>query len=603
MEQIKRRIKIFLLNLFYRRLWIKIAIILLALVTIPVALLGVLLINTSQNAVRNSVLNNHQQIVARAAQEIGLFVGKPQDVLNITAAMLGVNYPAPWKQETILVELVLNQPIFIRASSVDLSGQEIASSELGRGLSWDYPKEALEGIGSGKTYLSGVKFLDNHTPFVTMAVPIKKLGKIIGALIIDVNLRGMWDIADNIKIGKTGRVFLVSNDGTLIAHQDKKRVLRNENLKEKKEVQSVLAGKTEAIESEDKLEGKCITSYAPISGLGWGIILMQSQDEAYLFSKIMKMQSWIIIILSELVAILVSIFMSKVFASPINTLASKIHSIAAGDLEHKIELKRHDEIGQLIKSFNYMTKKLKKAKARERFSAIGEASAWIAHELKNSMVSIKPFVQLFPRRHMDKEFVDTFSKLVPQEIMRWERMLKELSDFSSHFELNLIKTNLSELIANILVIMKEKFLEKKINVEYNAQNAKFHITVDPERLEQVFRNLIINAVNAMPNGGSLTISTDLINTDIANKSYYVEIKIKDTGIGMSDDSLERLFEPFHTTKKGGMGLGLTISRRIIEQHGGSIRAESAPAAGTTFIVKLPVAEGADYISDTSGVGV
>ena len=587
MRRIKRRIKRSLLGLFYRKLWVRIAIILLTIVTIPVVLLGVLLINTSQQAVRNSVLNNYKQLVARTAEEIGLFVKRPQDILNTTAAILGVIYPAPWKQETILVELVLEQPIFMRAVSVDLSGNALASSELGRGLSWDYPQEALEGAMKGRTYTSAVKLLDNHTPFITMAVPIKKMGKVAGALIAEVNLRGMWEIVDNIRIGESGRAFLVSNDGTLIAHPDKKKVLRNENLKAQKEVQLALAGRTEAIELEDKLEGKLISAYAPISGLGWGIILKQKQDEAYLFSKVMKIQSWIIIILSELGAILVSIFMGKALARPIKNLAEKIKRVADGDLDHKIKIIMRDDIGELIRSFNEMTKKLKRARDRERLSAIGEAVSWIVHELKNSLVSIKTFVQLFPVRHKDEKFVDRFSRLVPQEVNRLERMFKELSDFSSHYDLRITQTNLKEIINSILEIMRDDFIAKKIDIQYNPQNNNFYLEADAERLKQVFMNLIINSINAMPEGGSLTVSIEQANSESLSNPAYIEVIIKDTGKGISREVLERIFEPFHTTKNGGMGLGLTISRKIIEQHRGHINVESETGRGTTFIVRLP----------------
>jgi len=588
-----------LLNLFYRRIWVRIAVILVIIVSIPVVALGVLLINTSEEAVRNSVLNGHRQIVARTAEEIELFIKRPQDILNAAAAMLGVVYPAPWKQETLLVELVLNQPIFMRVSSVDTSGQEMASSELGRSLSWNYPRDALKGVETGKTYISEVKILDNHIPYVTMAVPVKKMGKIVGVLVSDVNLRGIWDIVDNIRLGNTGRAFLVSRSGTLIAHQDKKRVLNNENFSSQKDVQAVLTGKTEAVQIESESGGKWISSYAPISGLGWSIVLRQKQDEAYLFSKIMKIQSWAIIILSELAAILASIFMARVLARPIKALALRIKRVAAGDLEHKIRYKRRDDIGELIQSFNQMTKKLIIAKERERLSAIGEAAAWITHELKNSLVSIKSFVQLFPERHMDEKFVDKFSKLIPEEINRWEHMLKELSDFSSHSQLRAAQTDVKKVMESILEIMEQDFIEKNIQLRYATQDVNFEIIGDPERLKQVFMNLIINAVNSMPAGGLLTISLGLAKDDRVPLSgiglyneesapaYYIEVKVKDTGKGIPKDALNRLFEPFHTTKIGGMGLGLVISRRIIEQHKGGIEVESGIGTGTTFIVRLP----------------
>lgn len=527
--------------------------------------------------------------MARAAEEIEIFIKRPQDVLFTAAAMLEVVYPAPWKQETILVEIVLNQPIFIRVVSVDLAGNETASSELGRGLSWDYSREALEGVLKNKSYISEVQFLGNRTPFVSMAVPIKKMGKLIGALIADVNLRGLWEIVDNITLGETGRAFLVSDDGTIIAHQDKKKVLQNQNLKAQKEVALVLSGQTGAIEPQDELEGKLISSFAPIRGLGWGLVLRQRQDEAYRFSGVMKTQSWIIIILSELLAVLASIFMGKKLAAPIKNLSSRIRSAAEGGLNHKIIPGMRDDIGELFRSFNAMARKLKTARDRERLSAIGEATAWITHELKNSLVSIKSFVQLLPGRYRDERFRDKFSRLVPGEINRMERMFKELSDFSAHLDLSKTRTDLKDIIDNTLEIMREELINKKINLNYSRQNDNFLIEADPERLKQVFINLIINSINAMPQGGALVVTIEKTESLQAKGiPALTEVRIKDTGKGMSGESLRKLFEPFQTTKDGGMGLGLTISRKIVEQHGGNIDVQSEIGRGTTFIVRLPI---------------
>jgi signal transduction histidine kinase len=241
-----------------------------------------------------------------------------------------------------------------------------------------------------------------------------------------------------------------------------------------------------------------------------------------------------------------------------------------------------DDIGELIRSFNEMTKKLKKAKEKERLSAIGEAVTWIVHELKNSLISIKAFVQLFPQRHKDEKFVDKFSRLVPEEINRLERMFKELSDFSSHSDLRITKTDAKEVMGSILEIMRDEFIEKKIDIKYSPQNDDFHIKADPERLRQVFLNLIINSINAMPEGGLLTVSIEQAN--LINPTH-IEVRIGDTGKGMSGEVQEKIFEPFHTT---GAGLGLTISRKIVEQHGGKIAIESEIDKGTTFIVRLPV---------------
>lgn len=581
------RPKLFLINLFYRKFSTKIAALLLLIASVPIVLSGLLLINASQRALKSSVFNSRKEIVVRAAEEIKLFIKEPQDMLTNTAAQFSILDPDPWKQESILVGLALNQPIFMQITSLDLSGRVIASSELGKKTDYIYPEEVIKNAVERKTYISKVKIFNNHTPYLTMAVAIKKMGRVTGVLMADVNLRGIWHIVDNIKLDRTGRVFLVSNEGILISHWDKKMVLQGENLKDGKDVQLVLAGNTQAIEYQGKTGKKWVSAFAPISDLGWGVVLRQEEQEAYQFSKLMKMQSWLIIILSELLVILASIYTARALAKPIRLMASRFKSVASGDLDKIIESKRHDEIGQLVRYLNHMTEKLREAKDRERLSAIGEASAWITHEFKNSLSSIKSFVQLFPAKHSDKQFVDKFSRLIPEEINRWERMLKELSDFSSSVELRLEKVNLKETINNILYVMEDRFKETKINVKFDCQQNNLYIRADSERLKQVFINLIINAIEAMPQGGQLYITTDLLNSKITCSHPYIKVSIKDTGIGIHEDNLENIFEPFYTSKRGGMGLGLAISRRIIQQHAGNIEVKSQQNKGTEFIITLP----------------
>ncbi|MFH1379115.1 MAG: cache and HAMP domain-containing protein, partial [bacterium] len=451
------RIKKIILNIIGRKLWVQIALILILLVTIPVALLGILLIHGSQEAVKKSVLNNHQEIVARAAREIELFIKQPEEILLTVSAMLGVTHADPWEQETVLVELILNQQIFLSAASADLSGREIASSQLGKKIKVHFYNDALLFIEKGKVYKSPVKINDNQIPYMTIAVPIRVRGAITGMVTADINIRGIWDVVDNIKLDKTGRAYLVSSDGTVLAHQDKKKVLTHENLLQDRDVREIASGSTGSIEIKE-LSGKLvISSFAPIPYVGWGIILRQEQSEAYFFSHIMKIQSWAVMAISELIAVIVSIFLANIFARPIKSLASRIRMVSMGDLEQKVNTKRFDELGELIRSFNDMIVKLKKARARERLSVIGETTSRIAHEFKNSLVPVKLFTQLFPQRHNEKNYIERFNKVVPAGIEHCERIIKDLSSLSSHSELHLVNTDIKRILDNILDSLKEKF--------------------------------------------------------------------------------------------------------------------------------------------------
>ncbi len=570
---------------FYRRLWLKIAAMLVIIMTIPVMLLGFLLIDTSQEAVRKSVLINHREIATRAAEEIELFILRAYDTLGATAAMLGVLSPAPFKQETILVELILNQPLFIRASSVDLSGRELASSELGRGLTWQYPQEALNRIRQRRNYISPVKFMDNATPFVTIAIPIKRLGKINGMLIADANLRGIWDMVDRIQISDTSRSFLVDATGTLIAHQDKKRVLKKETMAALPDVREVLRGTRGAQEITDAGGRHWISAYAPVSHLGWGMVLRETQTTAYIFSRRMRLQAWLIILLSEIFALIVSILIARLVTRPLKSLIAQMKGVAEGNLDHTLKITRRDELGELLETFNHMTERLKVAKMRERFSAIGEAASRIAHELKNSLVAIKAFIQMLPGRHHDPEFIRKFNTIIPPEIDRWERMVKEITEFSRRDILKKTECHIGEILEEVIQMVEEEAVRNKISLQCRRERDIPVILADPERLKQVFLNIIMNALQATEGGGTLDISARY--NIPGEEPEEIILTFRDSGAGIAPEELEKIFEPFYTSRAKGMGLGLTICKKIIEQHQGTISVKSEALQGTSFTITLP----------------
>ena len=570
----------------------QILIVLVLIVTIPLSVLGVLLIKTSQEAIKASVLRGRQELAIRAASEVGLFIQQPKDLLISTASILGVVPVEAWKHETVLVELALNNPIFGRISSIDKNGMELATSELGSELRNRAYEPAFINAMAGEFYMSDIYIDDNYTPYMKLALPIKRLGEQLGVLLAEVNLRGMWDIVDRIQLGKTGMAYVVSEEGILIAHPDKKRVIANEKIAFPRIIGTALNKRSGSIEYLNKNKQKQISSFATVPGSGWIVIVNQAANEAFVYSWIMKTQSWILIIISEIVAIIVSILIARALVRPIKALAGSTKQVAQGKLDEYeyIPVKKKDELGQLVRSFNYMIKKLKEAKAAERLAIVGKAAAAIVHELKNSLVMVNTFVGLFPKRHKDKKFVERFSRIIPQELERWKTMLQDLSDFSrgAKIDLPFSEIDVSLLIKDIHCLIEERALQSNIKLEVNIEKDLPRIQGNDQKLKQVFMNLITNALDAMPDGGSLILSAMTVDKTDKAKARHLEIRVRDTGTGISAKSFEKIFDPFYTTKTDGMGLGLAISRNIVQQHGGDIDISSDPGQGTSFIVRLPV---------------
>ena len=564
-----------------RKMWEQMAITLAVLVTVPLIILGYLLIGSSQTAVKTSVLRDQEQLAIRAAGELGEFIKRPRALLKSTASILGTLHADLWKQETVMTELALNEEIFSRISSLGLDGRELVTSELGTALEDRSHEPAFNKALAGGFYMSDIYISADHTPYATMAAPVRRLGKITGVLIAEVNLRGFWKIVDDIRIGKTGRAYVVSKQGVVIADEDKKRVLANENVSGSEVVRAVLAGRTGSVEFTDAFGHKWLKAYTPIESLGWGVVVKQSTDEAYSFLRLMKVESWVLIGLSLLITLLISVLLARLLVKPIKLLAERMHRVEHGDLDQHLAVQRNDEIGNLMNAFNRMTGQLKKARESEKLAVIGKAAAAIAHELKNSLVMAGTYIGLLPKRHADKEFLEKFSRVLPEELESWKNMLQDISDYSRKSGFELSAVNVNDLVADFTFLIERRLSQNAVRLELDVSENLPAIQGNGQKLKQVLMNLVINALDAMPEGGSLWFAAQV-------SGAHLEIAVRDTGKGIPKNRLETIFEPFHTTKTNGLGLGLTICREIVEMHGGRLTGQSEVGQGTMFTMTLPV---------------
>lgn len=230
----------------------------------------------------------------------------------------------------------------------------------------------------------------------------------------------------------------------------------------------------------------------------------------------------------------------------------------------------------------------------DKLAALGALASSIAHEIKNPLVSIKTFTQLVPRKFGNADFRDKFNNIVPQELERLENILEEFLSFSRTAKSDFHPVKIENVIDNLLVLMQREASKKNINIIKKYDGNIPEIMSDSEQLKQVFMNLILNAIQAMPNGGTLTITTSSLapssprRGEEKGEGKFVEIRFSDTGYGIPKENIGKLFKPSFTTKPGGTGLGLSISQKIIKEHDGTIEVESELNKGTAFIVRLPI---------------
>ena len=288
----------------------------------------------------------------------------------------------------------------------------------------------------------------------------------------------------------------------------------------------------------------------------------------------------IITLVGILLVVVAGYIIAHRIATPIAKLADRTKEIATGDLTMSVDTNSNAiEILKLTDSFNKMINGLKSYQGNllksEKLALTGQLALSIAHEIRNPLTSMKMSIQMLSSASSDnnKEYYD----LLLREIGRLELAVSELLSAAHPSKLQFEPANINELIEDMLYLMQKQFEHLSIKVEKHFSELP-HITIDKNRFKRAIMNLILNGVQAMPKGGKLTISTNVVDSK-------VRLSIKDTGNGIPPDIVDKVFEPFVTTKRDGVGLGLAITKNIVEEHKGSISFRTG-SDGTEFWVFL-----------------
>lgn len=324
---------------------------------------------------------------------------------------------------------------------------------------------------------------------------------------------------------------------------------------------------------------------------------------------------------SSLIGILLAFLIVNVLFRSINRplalLLIGIKRIAAGDFNQRVEIMAADEIGEVAGTFNKMADELKAAtrqkdrlledlrsfnltlerkvsevtaeliaanesmRRNEILAVIGTLAAGVSHELSTPLGTILSFVQIFKKRFSCDDELREDIALIEHELLRCKKIVGELLGMVKFSQSDSIDTDVNETINEALNLLRYQPAMKNISLQKALDPKLPRIKADRWQLKQVFINLLMNAIQAMPGGGTLTIRTSVTDKD------RVEITLADTGKGIAPAEQLNIFKPFFTTKKAGSGLGLAITHDIVAKHGGEINVQSTPGRGTMFTISLP----------------
>ncbi|MFH0809492.1 MAG: ATP-binding protein [Pseudomonadota bacterium] len=407
--------------------------------------------------------------------------------------------------------------------------------------------------------------------------------------------------ANSVRSGQTGYAFVISHEGTFLAHYEKQFV--------GKDAFTVRAGRNRLISFERinhlqkdymlrGFEGtswyysgwhrqrhgqiKKLIAYTPAhldaQGHYWSVAVVAPEAEVDGRISSVQFDQWLLTGLAVLVTL--GGFGTAVYFS------TKWSALLAAEVEAKTAALRQSEsalraerdkvtasLGQLVEAQDRLIRS-------ERLAALGEAAAKVAHEIKNPLMVIGGFARQI-LRHVPAEGKEREKLgIIVDEVSRLEAMMIEVGDFTKPLKLN--KRPLDLNLATVLIkdMMGEQLSAHGIDLSLTGQSVP-EVSCDPEKLKQVLINLVKNATEAMPDGGLLELA-------VRQEDNWVCLDVRDSGKGIGPEYLERIFNPFFTTKKGGSGLGLSVCHKIIQDHGGMIDVESELNRGSTFTIKMPL---------------
>src|SRR5438552_7592384 len=302
-----------------------------------------------------------------------------------------------------------------------------------------------------------------------------------------------------------------------------------------------------------------------------------------------------------------SLYLARKYTQPLHGVVEAAKRVAAGDLTKTIEVEGADEIAELTKSFNEMVEKLRqhreleeRLREAERLSAVGKLASGIAHEIRNPLNFISLSIdhirsRMNASRGAGLEETQVISANIKDEIHRLNDMVENFLTVGKPLALNKTDVDVNVLIRDVVALAQQKAVEQGIEIHVQEPAAIPRLRVDPAQVKTCLMNVVLNAIQAMPAGRTLAVRVAYRPDGLGNLGREdekppggVEVWVSDTGSGILEEELGKIFNPYFTTKKLGIGLGLAITKKIVEEHGGQISVMSRAHEGTTVVITFPL---------------
>lgn len=499
---------------------------------------------------------------------------------------------------SILNKFVLRSPYYFQVAFWDIDGTHIVNSyEHFNGLFIDQAtrKQIIDSSTDSMLVISDLIYSPTRDGYL---ITISKVifddnNKPCVALMLDLDFsRILSDLVENVEASGT-HAFIVDKLGRTLYHPEYEPYGFNLLTQEEPTVRSFLVEMLVGYSGWDIYEdnGLQVAAYAPIKTPGWSIALNMSFPEFIKDSENLRRETTTIVFITIIIVIVVLFLMASNITRPVNRLARATKKIKEGHFDLIVTHNTHDEVGQLTDAFNEMVRSLdvthKKLLQSEKLASMGRFSAGIAHEVRNPLNAMHGAATFLKRKRTQDELVNEYLDLIINNIDRLDTLVTDFLYFAKKSPVRYNRADIKVVLRDVIKLFNAKF--KKDNVALydllDSDENPVLVEVDVPQMSRVFTNIILNAIQAMPEGGKLSISLKLMPEIFPRE---VDIVFIDSGVGINTCDLTNIYDPFFTTKEHGVGLGLPIIMGIVESHHGKIEIRSEEGKGTMVIITLPL---------------
>ncbi len=579
-----------------RRLTTRFVLLIASAAIAPLVLYGFVSILRLQTGTKETVTRGNLGLATQVAERIALYINHNTRVLRSVGLELGAVDLQAWQQTRVLKDFVLDFPEFREITFFNAGGRVLATSRVDA-ATLAIPEAAS--ISTEGTYLAPVQIDEDGLPRTTLAVRVMPAGREAAWVVGEIALEELWRYVDRIRVGREGYALVVSEQRRLIAHgnPNKKRHVAASNAPNQERTPE-LTFAARLIDAPDQQEG-LVDEYADENGREllavatsvrnppWVVVIEQPTDEAFELANRLRGQLLVAIGLALLGTVILGWFWGRSFITRIVALTRATQALAEGRMDERVAVTGRDEIRQLGDAFNSMADRLvqlqEDVRRQERQAMFGKIAAGLVHDLSHPIQTIVSNSKLIIRMFDDAEYRDTFKRMIERESLVIKRVLEDLRNIAQPIPLEHFPVDIDRSVADVVESLKVPAETAGVTLRAELVSGGALVQGDVFALGRVYRNLLINAIQATSPGGVVAIATEAT-------AERVRVRVYDTGCGIAPERIGAIFDDFVTTKRRGLGLGLAISKKIIEQLGGQISVASEVGKGTTFVLDFPRAK-------------